>query len=240
MKIGIYCTVSSRELHIALATLHFAEVCEHVFNIAILITDGEPVNPRNISEKITVYSRDFGAGYDLSIADGGYDQIAARNFLIDILSDTDADWLMMHDADDVYLYEFYRFISEECNAVDAVTCSCITVRPGPELCVPQAKKQHVQGRTLYDPHTRFWKKKLGLRFKKSEGVEQHFVNHSRHCGVFFPRELHILSIDGLYHFHLHALFNKRHSDKIANYARLDCIFPENIGHFLKTNSWLFS
>ncbi|MDU4840047.1 MAG: glycosyltransferase family A protein [Leclercia adecarboxylata] len=223
-----------------MATLHFAELSEYVFSIAILITDGEEDEPRYISDKIIIYSRNFGAGYNLAIVNGGYDQIAARNYLMDKLSDTDVDWLMMHDADDVYHHEYYRYISERCIEADAVTCSCFTVRFGPEICVPQLKKKYVKGTVLYDPHTRIWKKNLGLRFKKSEGVEKHFVNHSRHCGVVFPNEINILCIDGLYHFHLHALFNKRHSEKIANYIRLDCLLPETIDSFLKTNSGIFS
>lgn len=196
--------------------------------------------PRKITEKITVYSQNFGAGYSLSVADGGYDQIAARNFLIEKFSATDTDWLLMHDADDLYDLNYYRFISEECTKIDAVTCSCFSLRPGPEICVPLEKTKSIQGRTLYDPHTRIWKKALGLRYKKSIGIEKHFANHSRHCGVIFPDGINIFCTDGLYHFHLHALLNKRHSEKISNYSIHNCILPESINYFLKTNNGLFS
>lgn len=209
MKIGLYCTVSTKEFLVALATLNFASLSEYVFKIAILITDGESKNPQNITEKITVYSHNFGSGYSLAIADGGYNQIAARNFLIEKLSAMDIDWLMMHDADDLYTLDYYRFISEECRNTDAVTCSCFSLRPGLEICVPLEKIKHIQGRSLYDTHTRIWKKELSLRYEKSVSVEKHFANHSRHCGVIFPENINILCTEELYHFHLHALLKKR-------------------------------
>ena len=239
MKIGLYCTVSKREFNLALTTLKFSALSEYVFKIAILITDGKPEVPWMITEKITVYSENFGAGYSTAIADGGYDQIAARNFLIEKLAATDIDWLLLHDADDLYDLNYYRYISEECRKVDAVTCSCFSFRPGPEICVPPEKTKNIQGVTLYDPHTRIWKKTLGLRYKKSVGVEKYFANHSRHCGVIFPDGINITSTDGLYHFHLHALLNKRHSEKISAYSICNFTLPESIVYFLEENKWLF-
>ena len=193
-----------------------------------------------ITEKITVYSENFGAGYNTSITDGGYDQIAARNFLIEKLNATDVDWLLMHDADDLYDLDYYRYISEECGKMDAVTCSCFSLRPGPEICVPLEKTKNIQGVMLYDPHTRIWKKKLGLKYKKSVGVEKYFANHSRHCGVIFPKGINVSCTDGLYHFHLHALLKKRHSEKIIAYSFHGCTLPEGIGYFLENNSLFFS
>lgn len=240
MKIGIYCTVSKDEFELALATLNFAGLSDYVFKIAVLITDVRPEMPKKLTEKITVYSQDFGAGYNLAVATGGYDQIAARNFLIEKLNVTEVDWLMMHDADDLYDPDYYRYISEQCGMADAVTCSCFSLRPGPEICVPMGKARNINGRTLYDPHTRIWKKNLGLKYEKSVGIEKIFANHSRHCGVKFSEHMNIFSTDGLYHFHLHGLLNKRHSKKISTYSSHNCILPESIGCFLKKNNWLFS
>lgn len=239
MKIGLYCTVSKKEFRVALATLNFAGLSDYVSRIAILITDGESGIPQKITGKITIYSQNFGSGYNLAIADGGYNQIAARNFLIEKLTASDIDWLLMHDADDLYTLDYYRFISEECQSTDAVTCSCFSLRPGPEICVPLEKNRNIQGKTLYDPHTRVWKKALNLRYEKSVSVEKYFVNHSRHCGVIFPENINISCTDKLYHFHLHALLNKRHSEKISGYSIYNCKLPEKIENFLEVNKWLF-
>lgn len=240
MKIGIYCTVRSKEFDLALSALNYAALSEHVFSIAILITDAAPEKPRKLSKKITLYRYDYGSGYSISIENGGYDQIAARNFLLEKLSETDVDWLMLHDADDIYLHDYYDFISSECVSADAVTCSCFSLRPGPEICIPQEKKRHIQGKILYDPHTRIWRKNLNLRYDKSDGVEKHYKNHSRHCGVIFPENINVISTDGLYHFHLHALLNKRHSEKISTYSHQCILLPESIDCYLKNNNKLFS
>lgn len=146
---------------------------------------------------------------------------------------------MMHDADDIYLHDYYNFISGECMAADAVTCSCFSLRPGPEICIPQEKIRYIQGKILYDPHTRIWKKNLNLRYDKSDGVEKYFVNHSRHCGVIFPEDMNIISTDGIYHFHLHALLNKRHSKKISAYSHQCILLPESIDHYLKKTIGFF-
>ncbi|WGE31143.1 hypothetical protein PHA77_19050 (plasmid) [Edwardsiella tarda] len=239
MKIGLYCTVSKREFHLALTTLSFAGLSDYVFRIVILITDEESDVSRKITEKITVYSQNFGSGYSRAVADGGYDQIAARNFLIEKLSATDTDWLLMHDADDIYDLDYYRFISEECRKADAVTCSCFSLRAGNEVCVPLEKTWNIKDRILYNPHTRIWKKTLNLRYKKSVDIENFFVNHSRHCGVVFPEHMNIIVTDGLYHFHLHALLNKRHSKKILAYSNYNCILPKRINDFLEENDGFF-
>lgn len=239
MKIGLYCTVSSKELNLALATLRFAELSEYVFKIAILVTDAKRNKPQKISNKITLYQQNFGNGYNIPVADGGYNQIDARNFLIEKLNDADVDWIIMHDADDIYDISFYQFISTQCKTTDAVTCSCFSLRHDMSICVPLVKSRFIQGKTLYDSHTRAWKKSLNLKYEKSPGIEKYYLNHSRHCGVIFPDNLRISYTDGLYHFHLHALLNKRHSKKIAGYSTVPHTIPESIDCFLKENAKIF-
>ena len=99
--------MSSQELELALATLHFAESSPYVSDIVILVTDSDYSSRIRLTNKITLYSECFGSGYSKSIEDGGYDQISARNYLIEKLEKTDAHWLMMHDADDIYHTDFY-------------------------------------------------------------------------------------------------------------------------------------
>ncbi|CAI0846062.1 hypothetical protein [Serratia quinivorans] len=245
MNIGIYCTVSTKEFPLAMATLHFAETSDYVSNIVVLITDGAQSDIKKITEKITVYTENFGAGYSISIENGGYNQISARNFLIEKLENTESEWLMMHDADDLYDLDFYRFISEECMNFDAVTCSCFSLRWAYggeiELSVPILKSIHLMnGHKFHDPHTRVWKKALNLRYEKSSGIENHFSNHSRHCGVIFPFDFKVACTDSAYHFHLHALLNKRHSGKINDFTRIDYILSVQIRYFIEINNEFFA
>ncbi|MDH1089276.1 hypothetical protein N5C79_22565 [Pantoea brenneri] len=240
MKIGIYCTVSIKEFSVAMATLRFAELSDIVHCIVILITDISFSKPRKTSKKITVYSMNLGSGYDVSVRNGGYDQISARNFLIDRLSDTEADWIMLHDADDIYHLDYYLYVSETFMNTDAITCSCFSVNPGFNLCSPPSKTKQVDGKILYNPHTRIWRKDKDLRYEKTAGIEYYFTNHTRHCGVIFPKSMNISIADGLYHFHLHALLNKRHSSKILNYPALKLNIPREVKNHLEINKEVFS
>lgn len=189
VKTGIYTTVSSNQLSLALATLGYAASSEYVSDIIILVTGKKGEKPKKLSDKITLYCGDFGSGYDHSLEDGGYNQIAARNYLLDRFENTEAEWLLMHDADDLYDTRLYDFIATQCFFADAVTCPCFTLKGKSELSVPGDRKVKILGEVIHDPHTRIWRKSLCLRYQKSPGIEQYFANSSRHCGVLFPSEI---------------------------------------------------
>ncbi|WP_411755121.1 hypothetical protein [Serratia sp. (in: enterobacteria)] len=238
--IGIYCTVCSNELAISLATLGEASRSSSVSKIIILLTDSLFESTYQLSNKITLCMRNFGKGYDTSIEEGGYDQVSARNYTLDFLDTEDIDWVMMHDADDIYDPDFYDFILETHSYNDAVTCSCFTFRDINTLCVPQRKELAFNGSIFHDPHTRIWKKSLNLRYEKSKGVEGYFVNHSRHCGVVFPETTMFGFTDRPWHFHLHALLNKRHSKKIFEYPIVNIEPPVSVKEFLERNLQAFN
>lgn len=234
-RVGIYCTVNCEELSLAIMTLSYSAQSEYVKRIVIIQTDSFSNSQIKLTEKIFLYTRNFGKGYDLSIPKGGYDQISARNFALDILyNDADIDWVMLHDADDLYLVESYPAVFEGINEHDALTCSCFSLRSQNKLCCSAGKIfTGDDGAILYDPHTRIWKKKLGLRYEMSSDIQNKFSNYSRHCGVFFPPQVNFYFFKQAWHFHLHALFNKRHTDKISAYPCIEIELPEEVKNFIK-------
>lgn len=232
--VGLYCTVNCTELAIALATLCHSEKSEYVKCIVIIVTDSPYlINLR--SNNTYIISNYYGKGFDISIENGGYDQIAARNFALDFLDGfSDVEWVMQHDADDLYSLECYSYIVNQCMKYDALAYSCFTFKKGKTLCYPTNKIQYLKdGGVLYNPHIRVWKKEFGLRYEKSIGIEKHFDNISRHCGVNFPDIMNIGFIDKAWHFHLHALLNKRHTHKIINYPLVNIKIPDDIYSFIK-------
>lgn len=164
VKTAIYATVSSDELALAMITPGYAASSGYVSDIIILVTDKQYEKPKRISEKITLYYADFGSGYECSIENSGYNQIAARNFLIEKIENTDAEWILMHDADDLYDRQLYEFIATQSADADAVTCSCFTLRQNREICVPVGRSGKIYGEEIHDPHTRIWRKSLNLRY----------------------------------------------------------------------------
>ncbi|HEY3589424.1 MAG TPA: hypothetical protein VGL07_04960 [Buttiauxella sp.] len=234
-RVGIYCTVNSEELALAIMTLTYSAQSEYVRRIIIVQTDSFINSKVQLTDKITLYTRNFGKGYDLSITEGGYDQIAARNFALDILYDcTDIDWVMLHDADDLYLKEGYRNAFDGIDEYDALTCSCLSLKGKNKIrCSARKSFTTNEGIVLHDPHTRIWKKNLGLHYEMSSGIEQTFSNVSRHCGVFFSHGITFCIFKHAWHFHLHALFNKRHTDKISDYPFITIELPEEVKDFIK-------
>lgn len=237
--IGIYCTVCSSELCISLATLEQALYSEAIKKIIILVTDSIFDGVYGLSDKISIHFRNFGKGYNISLTDGGYDQISARNYALDLLDAEKIQWVMMHDADDFYEHTFFDFIIKNHTNDDAITCSCFSMIDKKTLGVPPSKLFIADGMNIYDPHTRIWKKSLNLRYEKSKGIEKYFSNHSRHCGVKFPHSTIFGFTDKPWHFHLHAIFNKRNSHEIKNFALCDVKIPYSLRKFIEINEHVF-
>jgi len=219
-SVGIFCTVSSNELLLAFKTLSFAARSEFVSNILILITDNGNINQNYaflessecFSHKFEVKCGNYGSGYETSIRDGGYDQISARNAALDILYKKDVDWVMQHDADDVYDLSFYEKICTDYAEHQAVMTECYTLNSTSSYIVNSKMYKDMYGKKLINPHIRVWKKELNLKFHKSKLVSDKYANETRHCGVEFPDGMKLILIKKPSHYHLHRLLNKRHSN----------------------------
>lgn len=233
--VGLYCTVCSEELAIALATLSHSVKSKCVRCIVIILTDALYECEFQLNDKMLLFTRNYGKGFDISIEHGGYDQISARNFSLDVLEKySDSDWVMQHDADDLYVSECYEYIVNKCEHYDALACSCFTLKDINTLCAAPGKKRSAHsGKYLYNPHIRIWKKHYRFRYEKSKEIGKYFHNHSRHCGISFPGSMNIGIIDQAWHFHLHALLDKRHSKEIKEYPFVNIEIPQEIKSFLQ-------
>ncbi|QDX29352.1 hypothetical protein [Dickeya poaceiphila] len=240
-SIGIYCTVSSDELQLALHTLSIAACSEYVSHILILITDRETVDRKLLSlnflgssvDKLIIACGDYGSGYEISLSDGGYDQVSARNDALEMIYKKDVDWVMQHDADDIYDSAFYAKICKDCGAYEAVMTECYTLNSLSSYVVNSKLLKNIYGRTLINPHIRVWKKKLGLKYKRSALVSKTYANETRHCGVEFPDRMNLLLVKKPSHYHLHRLLNKRHSGFLDAGETLDIKLDDHIKEKVK-------
>ncbi len=235
--VGLYCAVCSQELAIALITLTHAAKSEYVKYIVIVLTDSLFSTESRLAEKIILYGRNFGKGFEEDFNNGGYDQISARNFALDCLyKQGGIDWVMQHDADDLYMAGLYEFAVKNTEKYEALTCSCFSLKNIDTVGASPMKKYIFQDdKILFDPHTRIWKKSLGLVFEKSQEIEQRFLNHSRHCGVSFPSFVRYGVTVQPWHFHLHALLKKRHTEIIAEYPSINVDIPIELKIFFNEN-----
>ncbi|WP_336369283.1 hypothetical protein [Rahnella perminowiae] len=241
-SVGIFCTVSSDELQLAFKTLSIAARSEFVSKILILITDNESINENFISldssdifsHKFEVECGNYGSGYETAIRDGGYDQVSARNAALDILYKKDVDWVMQHDADDVYDLSFYERICTDYAEHQAIMTECYTLNSNSSYIVNSKLCKVMYGKKLINPHIRVWKRELKLKFNKSKRVSDTYANETRHCGVEFPDGMKLILIKKPSHYHLHRLLNKRHSNFLDKGNTHEIKLEEELKEKLKT------
>jgi hypothetical protein len=232
--IGIYCTVSKEEYYLALLTLERMAENDCVSCIIIVITDSEEnfVNYALFNGKAEVYSRNFGSGYDLSLEDGGYDQIGARNFALELLEQRDCEWILQHDADEYYTFAFLNSLENKYQDYDALLCSCITLASDDTQVYDPKHVRKTQFSRFINPHVRIWRKSLSLRFEKSPGVERRFKNVSRHCGVNFKDGLKLVGITDHVHYHFHYILKKRHYKKLKDFEKIPIVISGEVRYLL--------
>ncbi|BEH99995.1 glycosyltransferase [Edwardsiella ictaluri] len=233
--VGIICTTCSEELAIALATISNSINSRYVLCAIIVVTDISYDSEFILNDKIIIYTRNYGRGFDISVTDGGYDQVSARNFAIQAIEQRgDIEWILQHDADDFYAVNGYEYIVNHFYKYDAVVCSCFTVKNNPyDICSAKNKVYQLnEGVVLYDPHVRIWRRSLCVRYIESESVRCFFKNTTRHCGICFPHNISVGVNASIWHFHLHALLNKRHTEKIQRYDSIKKNIPKELITFI--------
>lgn len=118
------------------------------------------------------------------------------------------EWLLQQDTDEIYTEAFFDALQslnksgelENYNGVRHATERYLT----PEYRSQQHHAlQVIDGNNFYDPHTRFWRAKLGIGYEKNPGVEGFF-----HC-VLRPDPQPVYILPGIMHIHLHRTFGPK-------------------------------
>lgn len=232
--VGIWCTLSSDEYSYLPYTLANAVANPAVRRIVIVVTGpSEPIEFGRlsaISGKFHEVFRPFGHGYDRSVDDGGYDQVSARNFALELVESSDVEWLMQYDADDYYHEGIFGILGEIEAPHDYVTCPCYTVTSLEGYWYTEALMRSFDGIMLLNPHTRIWRRDLKLRYQISPRAIATQINHTRHCGVVFPPKSRSLAaiLNEPYHFHLHCLLGKRYATIRSEGRKFDFSLPASL------------
>ena len=135
--IGIWCTVSEAEYKLLRHTM--VPLLAHPAVTAAVVVHTGTLSPANAGSlaaafhKVREIHRDFGQGFHKSIEEGGYDQLAARNFAIEQIEATGVEWLLQFDADEYFDASVISTVSVLDNRYDAVCCSHYTLLSETEL-----------------------------------------------------------------------------------------------------------
>jgi hypothetical protein len=212
MSIGIIVTVCCSEYELLKITLDAAFSNPAVKAICIVVTDGQPSSINtysSIHRKVDEHYMDFGHGYDLSIEDGGYDQVAARNYAIESINQHDIEWIVQNDADNIFEDNVYSALSN-CGNHSAYICHHVTLLPDSKYWFKPKLNKERFGEYILDPHLFCWKRELNLRYGYCPNAVKLYTNASRHCGLIMPKNLSIFVDTKSYIFHLHCLLKKKH------------------------------
>jgi hypothetical protein len=231
MSIGVFCAVSNAEYPLLQYTLRPFLGRSGVERILILNTS--PTHHSSFgmlssaSPQIVELHRNFGEGYELSVADGGYDQFSARNFAIDYFEDADVDWLIQFDADEFITEDGISFIIDVPDRYDVVAFSYYTLLSRRLFWFEPRIRRVVNGAALVDPHLLIWRRSLQKRNELCLDSARLHANHTRHCSVSFhhhPR-WKVLPVDRPYHFHLHCMLGKKNSLVRRQTKEFECELP---------------
>ena len=233
LSITAWCTVSTEEYELLEYTSKNLVQHPVLLSFVVIVTGlKRPGNFGSLSELSTKYveiHRPFGDGYDLSEDEGGYDQISARNFGLEVARETGGDYLLQFDADDFYDEALFDFMESMPAATSALALSCITLTE--EGCWKQGLKKTrklANNHVLVDPHIRCFRSSLNVRYERSVKADT-LTNKSRHCHFSLPIESSIVAIqDYFLHFHLHVLLGKRYVMERSDSVDLPCAIPPSL------------
>ncbi|MEL0438301.1 hypothetical protein [Phycobacter sp. K97] len=154
--------------------------------------------------------KDFGSGLDRAVADGGFDQIAARNHAQRLVEEAKPDWIIRNDADEILLNAALDAVAQTGDRYDLITFDYHTLLAGGRHWDAPHLNRRVAQETLLDPHLATWRRELELYDEACPQTVLTSVNTTRHCNI---RASHIPSfrmktVKGLMHLHLHCLLGK--------------------------------
>jgi uncharacterized protein len=160
--------------------------------------------------KVQEFHQDFGEGLDKPVEAGGFNQIDARNFALNIAERLGDKWLLQFDADDYYDVSLLHRLRHLPAGTRAVQCACYHLLDGRGYWHSEEKIDDDCAPPLINPHIRLWRNDTKRRFSKSSITAPVEGNETQHCGI----DLSDLSPEALLrvaepvHLHLHYLLGK--------------------------------
>jgi uncharacterized protein len=213
-SLTVWCIVKRGEADLLPYTL--APLAQHpLVKHAVVVHTGAARPPsygelQRYGPKFSEHHQFFGEGLDQSLADGGFDQVAARNFCLAIAESLGDRWLFQFDADDYYDPSLLDRIAKLPSPIRAVRCACFHLLDPQHYWHNEAKILVEDGTTLHNPHIRIWRNDRPRRFEICERTAAVEANVTRHCGVDLSDidDATVTTFAEPLHLHLHHMLGK--------------------------------
>lgn len=230
-KIALWCTVASAEAWLLPYTL--AAHLDHpaVSRLVVVYTSAHPPAEfgvlARLSPKSVEVHKPFGSGFDKSLADGGYDQLSARNYAISLVEESGADWMFQLDADEFVHPQLLTEIAMLGHQFDAVCMSYYTLCSATSYWQAPLHRRSVNGVELHHPRILAWRRSLLRRCEPCPASLKNHVNTTRHASVSFAHHplWKIYPVHQFPVYHLHCLLGKEHADRRTAAMPIDHVPP---------------
>lgn len=184
-----------------------------VTDIVVLHTD--PKRPDYFGEleeeyfKVTEHWKDFGSGFDKSVINGGFNEIACRDYGVSLAEEKGNEWIICCDPDEFFtplLKDILIYMTDE--KIDKVVeLSCFPFI-SPSIYIWDRNSAHGSTFVMHDPHIRAWRSSEKMRYKQG-WRSKHKTNKTQDCSVnptkrrfYEPKICHI---------HLHDFYGHKTS-----------------------------
>jgi hypothetical protein len=203
MKVCVGYISSSEPLYLN-ASLNAMLEHEWVDKIIVVLTNVDGITTKSVDGRVIIYRKNFGVeGFEKTIEEGGFDEVEARNYLLNRMYEQNPDWLLLCDSDEYFTSNTVDVIRKaEKQKATCVYLECWPYIPSRHVLFKAARM--LQG--LHDPHIRLIKATAKASFKRNAG--QSCINQSAHCVPSIDPYEEIW-IKGIFHIHMFASLNAK-------------------------------
>jgi hypothetical protein len=174
----------------------------------ILLIGTAGVWDNRLRGKIVTVTREFGEGFDRNPERGGFDELAARNYTLQLAYTDNYDWTLLLDADEFFLPETYddlRRASDD--GMQGIFFECYHAKTLDTFVWDPASLVNIKDKKMHDPHLRAVHRDLAAWYRlQPENLRREWTNRTLHCYIETAKVWHKLTtVLGPRHVHLKHL-----------------------------------
>jgi len=160
------------------------------------------------------FHKSFGTGFDKQPEKGGFHEVAARNYLLDLCRMFGCDWVLICDDDEFYMPGAYDAIcAAHSTNKNVVWFSCYHFRsPTHYLWWPnQVRRVHRAKYPMHDAHPRAFRMSLNWKYvvNNNEKYRNELNNRTQHCHINSHPSAAVLHGYGKHHIHTRHMFDPK-------------------------------
>lgn len=182
----------------------------HWIDLILLLDTTKKKPGRWKTPKVYEFGYNWGSGFETQPEDGGFNEIAARNSLLDAAYNMGADWIICADADELFRLETGSLIDAvEKQGKSHIWFACYPIiNPKQYVRVPDYLRYiSAFGDKLHDPHVRAFRTQGTVRYMMNpHAISLGWNNRTTHCWLAINEGDRGAGTDEQLHLHARHMF----------------------------------